>query len=290
MSSMASEMEARMREDGSLGDPGTGATGSVAPGTDGTGNTATPSAETSNTDTGGTGPGPVPYSRFKEVNDELQNLRGYSDLRNYGYDPDSLRELAAFDSAYRTDPLATTSVLIDNLPGISDEVKAGIKEQLGVQANPETPPAGSTGATGTNPDDKPPAWAQPLLNDYEQRQANDQKAAQDATVQAILADFNAKDAAAEVTTNPAVALKFIQAELASGHPYQTVQEVADAARETLKMVREGGARDLVDTLPRNGRTTSVPGGTLPSTPPRTFKSLADANKHLEHILSQGQTP
>jgi len=287
---MADEMAARMRDDGALGGPGTETSGSVAPGTDGTGNTTPSSAETSNTDTGGSGPGPVPYSRFKEVNDELQTLRGYADLRNYGYDPDALRELAAFDSAYRTDPLATTSVLIDNLPNVSDEAKAAIKEQLGVQEAPGTPPAhGSQRDTGAS-DDQPPAWARPLLQDFESRQERDARAAQDATVQAILNDFIEKDKVAGYETKPEVALKFIQAELATGQPYNTVQEVSDAARETFNSVREGGAQALVDTLPRSGRTTSVPGGTLPNTPPRQFKTLGEANKHLEHILSQGQNP
>src|SRR6266567_3287770 len=113
MSGMASEMEARMRAEGETPAPGTGETPAAA---------QTPSAETLNAETSGGPPETIPYARFKEVNDQLQTLKGYDQLREWGYEPDSLARLAQFEAAWLSDPMGTWQAMADNLD-LPQEVK-----------------------------------------------------------------------------------------------------------------------------------------------------------------------
>src|SRR5437868_1504666 len=67
--------------------------------------TAPPAAEPTTPDREGGPPETIPYARFKEVNDQLAELKGYSQFSELGYDPDSLGRLVSLESAFAEDPL-----------------------------------------------------------------------------------------------------------------------------------------------------------------------------------------
>jgi len=116
-----------------------------------------PSAGTLNSDTGQTDgpPDTIPYSRFKEVNDELSGLKPYRDLQSLGYDADSLRQLAEFEAGFQADPVKTWLTVADNIEQLPPELKEQIKRHLGA------PDGGSTSAAATQ-DDGQPEWAKSL--------------------------------------------------------------------------------------------------------------------------------
>src|SRR5215472_970008 len=138
MSGMADEMARRMAEDGGAGAvPGSG--GAPPP-------ESTPPAGASNTDTVDSGgpPDTIPYARFKEVNDQLSQLRGYEQLRDFGYDPDSLGRLAAFEAQWLQDPYGTWKTLGDNL-----DLPQDLKERIEAHLNAQTESGSAEGEPST---------------------------------------------------------------------------------------------------------------------------------------------
>src|SRR5262245_46832489 len=86
------------------------------------GDDQTPPAGAQNTDneSGGTPPETIPYSRFKEVNDAY---RPYKELSDVGYDADSLRQLAEFETSFKVDPVSTWLAVAANIDGLPQEMK-----------------------------------------------------------------------------------------------------------------------------------------------------------------------
>lgn len=86
--------------------------------------TSVPPAGELNTDTGTGGtPETIPYSRFKEVNDELATLKGFRPLVEVGYDADSLRQLAEFETSFKTDPVTTWLSIAAQIDGLPREMR-----------------------------------------------------------------------------------------------------------------------------------------------------------------------
>src|SRR4249919_2010217 len=138
MSGMADEMARRIAEDQGAGLP---QETDRAPGTGGaSGQAPPPPAGESNTDTGGATPETIPYARFKEVNDRYQQLKDFEQLTEYGYDPDSLGRLAAFEAQYLHDPVGTWAALADNLD-LPDDLAAAVKAHVAGNTPPANVPA-----------------------------------------------------------------------------------------------------------------------------------------------------
>lgn len=299
MSNMASEMAARMREDGR--DPATEMIDPTAPAAEpGTGTdraappAAAPPAEALTTDTQSAEgePGPVPYSRFREVNEGYQNLRGYETLREYGYDPDSLTRLAQFEAAYVQDPTGTIAQLVDNLD-VPDETRTQIRELLEVEAG-ESPAGGGTPATPAGQEPAPPAWAQELLNDKQQREqaAIDarEQAAREAALDEVVGHWNALDAAAGITVREGVKLSLIAAHATSGR-YETPQALAEAARAEYLADREAALGTTV--VPRGDGIgpRSVPRSAAVPAPPQRFGGdIKAATAAARAAMERGELP
>src|SRR5829696_867956 len=154
MSGMANEMQRRIDADG-----GEGLAADAVPGSGGSQTEpAPPPAGESNADTGAGGglPDTVPYARFKEVNDQYSELKGYKTLAEYGYDPDSLGRLAAFESSYLQDPINTWKAMADNLD-LPEELKAALDQHL-AGGDPDPAPAVAEGTPAAVPAvvDQPP--------------------------------------------------------------------------------------------------------------------------------------
>jgi hypothetical protein len=306
MSSIAGEMAARMREEG-IDPSGPGAQvpmvdvppvetpGSPtvreapAPGNEGGAPVVTPpapvpSAGTQNTDTVQPGdPGPVPYTRFKEVNDRYNQLRGYEELAQYGYDPDSLGRLAAFEAGYISDPTGTIGALVDELD-LPEEAKASIKEALGT---PSTPAGGvngteDEGTSSLSPEDRE------LLDWAKSARERETERAREAQLDSVVNAWKAMDKTDRLESPDDVRILTEISAAAARGGFRTHEELAAAARDGYMRERE---RILGTAVQRNGRGTPPPalpeGGALPA-PPQRFRTLADANKVVKAALERGE--
>lgn len=283
---MANEMAARMREDGALDDAVESGTGATTP---------PPSAETLTTDTGGE-PGPVPYSRFKEVNDQLSELRPYDSLRQYGYDADSLSRLAAFEAAFTEDPHGTTAKLVDNLD-LPDEAKTQIKGMLDSQSDEPTT-GGGTPDTPDAPSTEPPSWAKPLVEDYQTRQQQEvsarEEAARNQMLDQVISHWDEMDKSDSEALGRSVAIPdtirlSLIATHASSNRYQDPVSLAKGARADAVAYRESILGSSV--VPPGSRTgpRSVPNSAATPSPAQKFGGdIKSASKAALAAIERGE--
>lgn len=287
MSGMAEEIISRINADSD----GAGA----APGTDGGTPPApsTPSAGTSNTDAGGP-PETIPYARFKEVNDSYQQLKGFEELAQYGYDPDSLGRLAAFEAQYMTDPVGTWMSLSKDLD-LPQEVKDALEAHLsGDQASTDpSPTSGAAPESGNAPTASLPPEVQETLRWVEERRRQEAEAAQANTVDEVLnsikGHWDALDQADGINTPENVKYTFISAAAARGG-FKTPQEVAEAARSELLAYRDQELGAVVQGSSRSGSPLAVPGGVPAAPTPQKFGGLRDASRQAIADLQAGRIP
>lgn len=317
MGRMASSIEQQMREDGIdpsqtivPGDTDTGQFGDSQPGDEPGGTSfsgndegdlgVTPpapasSAGTKNTDTGqldGSDPGPVPYTRFKEVNDRFQELRDYGQLQEYGYTPDHLVRLAQFEAGYLRDPVGTVKALVDDLD-LPSEAKSRITESLGI----ETKASGDGGdddgdgstSTGLSPEDRE------LLNWARQRRAQEtqdrETAERNRQLDQVVNAWKASDEADKLDSPPEKRmLAFISASAASGN-FRSLEELAEAARNEWLEERDR----LLGSAVQGGRRRGTPPPALPENgvlpaPAVRPKTLRDASKLAQAAMERGELP
>lgn len=120
------------------------------------------SAETLNTDSQGGPPETVPYSRFKEVNDRYTPFR---ELEKVGYDADSLRQLAVWNSSFTNDPVGTWLDLATKIDGMPDEVRSAIEAAMNGESVTDYDDESEEATTDS--DEEMPEWAR----DIQERQA-----------------------------------------------------------------------------------------------------------------------
>jgi hypothetical protein len=308
MSGMATEMAARLAADGidpsGSGDqvpmvdvPPTAAPGSPqvpeapAPGNVGGAPVqpavASPPAGAQNTETlTADDPGPVPYARFKEVNDRYAAVRGYEELSQYGYDPDSLGRLAAFEASYIQDPTGTITALVNELD-LPQEAKASIAEALGT---PSTQPPGP----GAAADDENEGRAQlspedrELLDWAKDARAREESDARNAQLDSVVNIWKAQDKKDQLESPDDIRILTEISAAASRGGFSNLQQLAEAARGGYMSERE---RILGGAIQRNGRGTPPPalseGGALPA-PPQRPRTLAEANKIVQAALERGE--
>lgn len=300
MSNMASEMAARMREDGL--DPANDRISptepletAAEPGTERTQPTPQPqpSAETLNAETsvGGEEPGPVPYSRFREVNEAYQNLRGYETLRQYGYDPDSLGRLAQFEAGWVQDPHGTVARMVDNLD-LPDEAKNQISALLDAESE-ESPDGGGTPATPGGQSDEPPAWFKPYAErvqreDQAQIEARE-NAEREQRLNAVVSYWDQLDEADGISTPEGIKLSLIASYAGSGR-YQTTEQLVQAARAERLAAREADLGSTVVPSRTGIGPRSVPRSAAVPAPPQKFRDMKEASKAAEAAIARGEIP
>lgn len=301
MSGMADEIAARMEQDGA---------GSEAPAPGNERETpnqpAEPSAGTSNTDNAqGATPETVPYARFKEVNDQLASLKGYATLNEYGYDPDSLGQLAAFEARFMADPIGTYREL-GNRIDLPDEVKAAL-EILDTSPDDrgQNQGGGDGGSSSDGADDEqpPPSWAKELLDDKRQREEEartyaqqEEEEALDAQLDSVLDHWRSLDKADKLTdeegnsTTPEhLMLTHISAAAARGG-YTSTEALAEAARKDLMDYRESVLEGTVQRGRRDGAPALSGGSALPSDPLDFGSDIRKASKAAVAALERGELP
>ena len=242
-----------------------------APGT-GDGEAQTPpAAEPKTTDTSGP-PETIPYGRFKEVNDAL---RPYKELEEFGYSPDDLRQLAEWDAAFQNDPAGTWLEIAKQLD-MPDEVKEAImrhQEASTTDSAPVTPP-GEKPKEGEQEEEKPPAWAQEILDWKRETDKADEDAAFDEMLTGVVSWWKEEDKKQGISTPDEQMLSLIIAHSAKGG-YDTIEKLQDAARKDRLSLREADLKPITE-LPRS--PTPVPGdGAISPNVPAAPKTLSEAS-------------
>jgi hypothetical protein len=285
---MASEIQARIEADGGL---------DAVPGTGETPGTPAPAAAPTTPDSAGGPPESIPYARFKEVNDQLQNLKPYEELQQYGYDPDSLGRLAAFEAQYMTDPIGTWLALSSDLD-LPQEVKDAL-EAVGsaTPATPATPgeasPSGAEPTTPPTPPAELPEDVQRTLQWAQQRMAEEQQQAANAQTEAVLSattgHWDKLDEADSLKTPDNIKLTFISAAAARGG-FTSAEQLAESARNDLLAYRDAELGSAVSGSRRPGTPLAVPGSAPGTTEPVRFGDLREASRAAAADLQAGRLP
>lgn len=281
MGNMAEEIQARIDADAG-----------AVPGTGETPATPAPAAAPTTPDSAGGPPESIPYARFKEVNDQYVALKPYEELQQYGYDPDSLGRLAAFEAQYMTDPVGTWLALSSDLD-LPQEVRTALDA---VGHAPATPPA-----QGDIPDDEGqksplsglPADVQETLQWAKQKQAEEAQAAEHAQTEAVLSattsHWDKLDEADSLKTPDNIKLTFISAAAARGG-FDTAEQLAEAARADLLAYRDAELGSAVSGSRRPGTPLAVPGSAPGASEPVRFADLREASKAAAADMQAGRLP
>jgi hypothetical protein len=293
MSGMAREMQQRIDADG-----GAGLDADAVPGTDGRQPApAPPPAGESNADTGaGEGlPDTVPYARFKEVNDQFSELKGYKTLSEYGYDPDSLGRLAAFESQYLQDPIGTWRQMADNLD-LPEELKTALDQHFA--GGTTVAPAAAEGAPpAVAPTTEQPAEMKEALEYFRQQKEREARDAEQAQLGRVLSHWDVLDEADGVTipddpeqkaAYERVRLMAISSVASSGQEFTTIEDLTAAARNTIEQFRAATLGSAV----RTGRSVpppSLPGSASAPAPPLKFGTdIRAASRAAEAAIQRGE--
>ena len=297
MSNMADQVAARMRADGidtsaSVDDAmgGSSAEGAGS-GQSGAEPVTTPPAGVSNTDGNGNTPDTIPYTRFQEVNSRYNALRQYEQLEQMGIAPDSAARLAAFERAYLENPTATIASMIDQ-QDLPEAQKTALKALLTAQSG-----SGSDGALGDDNegDDQVAAALSPedreLLDWARDRRSSEAKADVDRRIDLMVNHWQQRDEAEKVVgVTPRQRLLYISSAAGSGLQFQTLEEMADAARTTFLEDRDANLGGAVGTRGTGPGPLSTSSGGLPGTAPIVPKSMKEARALIQADMAAGRLP
>jgi hypothetical protein len=245
-------------EDGGSGSPAPGTVDEVPPVDD----AGTPAGATI-TDTA-EAPGPIPYSRFKEVNDTRRKLEEaitpYRELEGMGYSPEDFRRLVAWEDEYAADPVgwALNNALEQATDsGVKAAIESAIAAKTGGSAETPSAPEGSQPDSGS--DDEPPAWAKRIIEKHEREEREAEMRARSEAFDALTNAWKELDKKDNVKSPTEAALTTWLYAAAAQHSEPV--EILRAARQSWLAEREEILKEAVtpardgDTIPR-----PVPGG------------------------------
>lgn len=296
MSGMEREMQARLQEDGGAGlqhpDPasGVGPGQGPVPGNEGV---APPAAGPSTTDTGAQGgqtvPDTIPYARFKEVNDKYSSLRGYETLASYGYDPDSLGRLAAFEAEYQSNPYGVLKTMAERLDLPQELLDRIVDPTIGAGDGSQGPGQAQSQGSSTRTDDLPPDVKE-RLEYVDQLRQRDAEEANNAQLGRVEAAWDRLDEADGISTPRMVKLMAIQSLAGGPQTFTTVDDFAKAARIPLMEYRDEALGSAVRNR-QTGQTPSLPGsGPVPTEPVNFGTDIRAASKAAQAAIERGELP
>jgi len=282
---MAEEIQRQIDQDGGAGlAPGSGETPPAE---------QAPAAGPSTTETPGQQgpPEAIPYARFKEVNDRLAELKGDEELAQYGYDPDSLGRLAAFEAQYMTDPVATVARMVEDLDvpqELKDQLTSLAGKPAGSSTPSQTPEGGGTPEPPATDTSHLPPDVQEKLRWIDQKQAEEAQQANEAVLDSVLSHWDNLDREANLETPKHVQLAFVSA-AAAGGGFTNTQQLAEMARGQLMAYRDSTLGAVVGSG-RAGGAPALPGGgpAAPSLP--QFADIRDASKQALADIQAGRLP
>lgn len=270
--------------------------GAVAPGTGETpGDPPDPSAETLNTDNdqGGGPPETIPYPRFKEVNDQLAELRGFKQLKDVGYDADSLRQLAEFEASFRASPVETWFAIADQIQELPSAVREVVRQHLSASDTTNAPAKPGDDTAGK--EGEVPEWAKPLLTKVDevtgklsQREEREAEDARQRSLDGMIAKWKKLDeeSGLKKSADEAHMLTFIMAH-ANTSQDKSLDEILESARAEWLAIRE----DAVGSELLPGGTNvprTVPGSAAPINAAGTPKTLAEASARAKAFMEQNK--
>jgi|SRR5215471_7782353 len=293
MSGMANEIADRMRQDGidTSATPDEAFAGSSAEGTGGdqAGTQQNQSsAGTSNTvdSDRGTPPDTIPYSRFTEVNSRLQALREYEQLEQMGISSDSAMRLANFERAYLEDPKGTIAALVDQ-QDLPDAQKTALKALLTQQQSQQD------GALEGDQDGKPPELTPELkevVDWVRDRRTADENAESQTRLDHVVSHWRQLDERDGIKTTERQRLLYVQSVAGSGTQFQTLEQLAEAARTLYLEDRDDNLGSAVIRRGTGAPLAVPPGGvpgTQPMPPPRSMK---EARQRIQEDIAAGLLP
>lgn len=291
MGSMAEEMKARMEADGGAGLPDGGGDGAVVPGNAGDPpNRAASSAETSNTETAaGSGtPETIPYPRFKEVNDRLNELKPVEELFQFGYDADSLRRLASFEASYLQDPIGTLANMAENLDlpqDTIDAIKAHVYSEGGNGRAEGEPVSDGASASSLPPE------VQARLEYVDQLRAREDEALRQANLDSVVSAWDKLDKEENIKSPPErIKLMAIAATAQSGQQFRTYDDFARAARESIIEYREDVLGSAIQTGRQGTSPPALPSSAAHASGPVKFGNIREASRAAEEAIKRGDLP
>lgn len=218
-------------------------------------------AEADNTDTGQQ-PGPVPYSRFKEVNDARRAVEEryapLAELEQLGYGPEDFRRLAAWEGEYASDPVgwALQNALEQEQ---NADVKASIQAAIAAKdgGSADIPPAPVVEAPAA--DAEPPEWAKPLVEKHLASEREAELAQRAQVYDSIVDAWKQLDTTDSVRTPSETTLNTWI--LMASQQFSEPVDILRAARQGYLAEREETLREAVEPA-RNGNPppAAVPAG------------------------------
>jgi hypothetical protein len=259
-----------------------GAAGAApAPGTE---EGAAPPAGAINTETqpgGQQPPETIPYPRFKEVNDQLAELRDFRPLVEAGYTPDDLSTLASFGLAYDADPIGTWAKMAEGLD-LPQELKDQLAAHVGTQGSQ---PEGE-GNGQTPPETSSDPRLEALWQRDQERAAAEERDAQDKVLDGILGHWSEMDKRDGIEVPDTVKLTFVMPALGAGGNL-SVQQYAESARQAYLSHRDEILQSAVRTGPS---PRPVPGGGAAPTGAQKFGDLRAASRQAAEDIKAGRLP
>jgi len=278
---------------GALPAPGTG---EVVPGTP-----ESASAATENTEAQGEPQGPIPYARFKEVNDARRSLeeahQPFAELEAFGYGADDLQRLVSWEQEYTQDPVGVWLRQAEQIDALPDEVKAAIETASAAATSAQGPLADGSppqGGEDLSADGEPPEWAKPLIQEQADRKAKEQETAISSFYDGIVKawqDLDVKQGLVKDDGTSATPAGAMHAFIASASVNaSSAEELLRTAREGFLSSREELLKVAVKVPGRHGETVPRPvpgGGGATVTPPTRPRTLREATRMAQVDADSG---
>lgn len=249
------------------------------------------SAGTENTETGGA-PGPVPYSRFKEVNDARRTLEErlapISELEGLGYTPEDFHRLASWETEYMADPVgwALQNALEQAAdPGVKAQIEAVIAAKNGTIAEVPSAPT----AEPVSAEEAPvPEWAKPIVERHLAEEKTREETARAEAYDGITTAWKQLDEKDGVTTPSDAALATWV--YAASAQYDQPVDILRAAREGWLAERTAILTEAVTPVREGNAPRSVPGsgeGAAVTPAPKRPRTLDEARRAAEEAETRG---
>jgi hypothetical protein len=203
-----------------------------------------------------------------------------------GIDPDSAVRLASFEQAYISDPVGTLNAMIDQ-QDLPDAQKTALKALLASQQDGALPDDQSAaGDTQQLPSEVMEAvnWVR------EQRLERESTDSQNRIDHMIRHWQTADEQDGIKGTTERQRLLYIRQAADSGQQFQTLEQMAEAARTSFLEDRDSNLGSAVTQTRGTGGPLAVPSGGLPPTEPIVPKNMKEARQMIEADIAAGRFP
>jgi hypothetical protein len=202
-----------------------------------------------------------------------------------GIDPDSAVRLASFEQAYISDPIGTLNAMIDQ-QDLPDAQKTALKALLRSQQD-----GALEGQSDAADDQQLPSEVMEAVNWVREQRQERESADIQSRLDLMTRHWQQQDEQDGVKgTTERQRLLYIQSVAGSGQQFQTLEQMAEAARTSFLEDRDSNLGSAVTQTRGTGGPLAVPSGGLPPTPPVVPKSMKEARQLIEADIQAGRFP